>query len=136
MFSYTALCRFSDLVYSLCIPVTYFIDLTCRKVLSMDEYASYFENIDPLSQYKMASNENITSKGSPPRYDVFSERVQAAFVVSDPVDWSRDIQVFTPIFTYGFFNILFTITASPLLFSLSFISCISPYPIDRRVSTI
>lgn len=28
-----------------------------------------------------------------PRYDVYSDRVSAAFVVSDPVDWGRDIQV-------------------------------------------
>lgn len=27
------------------------------------------------------------------KHDVLSDRVKAAFVVSDPVDWGRDIQV-------------------------------------------
>ncbi|KAI3965073.1 hypothetical protein MKX01_014004 [Papaver californicum] len=72
-----------------------------KKVLSMDEYASYFDNIDPLAPFKMAHNCNITSNGSSPRYDVSSERVQAAFVVSDPVDWSRDIQVLCDILRTG-----------------------------------
>jgi hypothetical protein len=28
-----------------------------------------------------------------PSYDVYSERVKGVFVVSDPVDWGRDLQV-------------------------------------------
>jgi len=69
-----------------------------RCVLSIDEYASFFENIDPLAPYKkwttnLAAKPNSTFSESFPRNDVFSKRVQAAFVVSDPVDWSRDIQV-------------------------------------------
>lgn len=31
-----------------------------------------------------------------PNYDIFFEKVQAAFVISDPVDWGRDIQVTSP----------------------------------------
>lgn len=69
-----------------------------KKVISLDEYASSFENIDPLAQYKtwttrQVFNENRNSKELLPRFDVLSERVKAAFVVSDPVDWGRDIQV-------------------------------------------
>lgn len=69
-----------------------------RKVLSLDEYASHFKNIDPVSQYKMwrtkqTSDCSSQHKESVPRYDVYSDRVSAAFVVSDPVDWGRDIQV-------------------------------------------
>lgn len=69
-----------------------------RYVLSIDEYASCFENIDPLAPYKkwttkLAVTQNAKFNESVPRNDVFSKRVQAAFVVSDPVDWSRDIQV-------------------------------------------
>lgn len=69
-----------------------------RNVLSIDEYASCFENIDPLAPYKkwatkLAATQNPKFNESAPRNDVFSERVQAAFIVSDPVDWSRDIQV-------------------------------------------
>lgn len=71
-------------------------DFVCRNVLSIDEYASYFDNIDPLAHYKKwtiehAANQNITSKEMASR--IYSQRVQAAFIVSDSVDWSRDIQV-------------------------------------------
>lgn len=70
----------------------------CRKVISLDEYASYFKNIDPVSQYKNWTTEKrFNSKGNSevkvPRYDILSDSVKAAFVVSDPVDWGRDIQV-------------------------------------------
>lgn len=69
-----------------------------RNVLSIDEYASCFDNIDPLAPYKkwttkLPATQNPKSDAKGPRIDVFSERVQAAFIVSDPVDWSRDIQV-------------------------------------------
>ncbi|KAK9913331.1 hypothetical protein M0R45_037149 [Rubus argutus] len=77
-----------------------------KKVLSLDEYASYFKNIDPLSQYKMwrtkqALDCSSHSKESMPRYDVYSDRISAAFVVSDPVDWGRDIQVLCDILRSG-----------------------------------
>lgn len=69
-----------------------------RKVISLDEYASYFENIDPVSHYKMWTTKWELSKGSCPKnlvpsFNFTSDRVKAAFVVSDPVDWGRDIQV-------------------------------------------
>lgn len=61
----------------------------------MDEYASYFKHIDPVSQYKRWTTEQISNRNSHVlRYNVSSERVKAAFVASDPVDWGRDIQVF------------------------------------------
>lgn len=77
-----------------------------KKVLSLDEYASYFKNIDPVSQYKMwrtkqALDCSSHSKESMPRYDVYSDRISAAFVVSDPVDWGRDIQVLCDILRSG-----------------------------------
>ncbi|KAK2633844.1 hypothetical protein Ddye_028636 [Dipteronia dyeriana] len=58
-----------------------------KKVLSLDEYASYFENIDPVSQYKIWTTEQVstTSCHSVPGYIVSSERVKAAFVISDLV---------------------------------------------------
>lgn len=69
-----------------------------RKVLSLDEYASYFKDIDPVSQYKnWTTNQALYRNGQSselmPRYNALYERVKAAFVVSDPVDWGRDIQV-------------------------------------------
>ncbi|XP_015388164.1 uncharacterized protein LOC102628567 isoform X2 [Citrus sinensis] len=66
-----------------------------KKVLSLDEYASYFENIDPVSQYKRWTTGQVSNRNShsPPGYNISSERVKGAFVVSDPVDWGRDIQV-------------------------------------------
>jgi len=70
----------------------------CRKVLSLDEYASYFKNIDPVSQNKtwrtkLAFDRHGNSSELVPSFNVISDRVKAAFVVSDPVDWGRDIQV-------------------------------------------
>ncbi|PSR93043.1 HAD-superfamily hydrolase, subfamily IIA, CECR5 protein [Actinidia chinensis var. chinensis] len=77
-----------------------------KKVLSLDEYAAYFDNIDPVSQYKtwttkQAFNHHSNSKDLFPRYNVFSDRVKATFVVSDPVDWGRDIQVLCDILRSG-----------------------------------
>ncbi|XP_050385382.1 uncharacterized protein YKR070W isoform X2 [Argentina anserina] len=77
-----------------------------KKVLSLDEYASYFKNIDPVAQYKLwrtkqALDRSSHLKDSVPRYNVYSERVSAAFVVSDPVDWGRDIQVLCDILRSG-----------------------------------
>ena len=74
------------------------VDFICRNVLSIDEYASCFDDIDPLAQYKewitkKVANQSRTFKEIGPRKSVHSERVQAAFIVSDSVDWSRDIQV-------------------------------------------
>ncbi|KAK0592790.1 hypothetical protein LWI29_025459 [Acer saccharum] len=74
-----------------------------KKVLSLDEYASYFENIDPVSQYKTWTTEQVSTRSchSVPGYIVSSERVKAAFVISDPVDWGRDIQVLCDILRSG-----------------------------------
>ncbi|KAF6150529.1 hypothetical protein GIB67_030330 [Kingdonia uniflora] len=84
-------------------PAEVMSDYGFKKVLSMDEYASYFDNIDPLAQYKIweAKTTFREDRSLLPRYDVLSERVQAAFIVSDPVDWSRDIQVLCDILTSG-----------------------------------
>jgi hypothetical protein len=70
----------------------------CRNVLSIDEYASCFDDIDPLAQYKewrnkTVANQSSTFKEMASRKSVHSQRVQAAFIVSDSVHWSRDIQV-------------------------------------------
>ncbi|KAI3817703.1 hypothetical protein L1987_11501 [Smallanthus sonchifolius] len=77
-----------------------------KKAVSLEEYASYFNSIDPLSPYKtwttkQPCNEQRKSSESVPSFDVTSERVKAAFVVSDPVDWSRDIQVLCDILRSG-----------------------------------
>ncbi|XP_044509144.1 uncharacterized protein YKR070W-like isoform X1 [Mangifera indica] len=74
-----------------------------KKVLSVDEYASFFENIDPVSQYKMWTTKRAANRNSHSTrgYNVSSERVKATFVVSDPVDWGRDIQVLCDILRSG-----------------------------------
>ncbi|KAH9661123.1 Hydrolase family protein / HAD-superfamily protein [Citrus sinensis] len=77
-------------------PAAVMADYGFKNVLSIDEYASYFDGIDPLAQYKKwnikhAASENRTFKEMAPT--ICSQRVQAAFIVSDSVDWSRDIQV-------------------------------------------
>ncbi|XP_010496797.1 PREDICTED: uncharacterized protein YKR070W isoform X1 [Camelina sativa] len=72
-----------------------------KNVVSMDEYASYFDNIDPLEPYKKSMVGQDGHKELRSRENVLSQRVQAAFIVSDPVDWSRDIQVLCDILRTG-----------------------------------
>ncbi|XWS53222.1 hypothetical protein CRYUN_Cryun11dG0139400 [Craigia yunnanensis] len=71
-----------------------------KNVIPIDEYALCFDNIDPLAPYKkwstMEAAVNSTRKCS-----INFDRVQAAFVVSDSVDWSRDIQVLCDILRTG-----------------------------------
>ncbi|XP_076897132.1 mitochondrial hydrolase YKR070W-like [Bidens hawaiensis] len=72
-----------------------------KKAISLDEYASYFKNIDPLSPYKTWTTKQPCNEHKGSSFDVTTERVKAAFVVSDPVDWSRDIQVLCDILRSG-----------------------------------
>lgn len=70
-----------------------------RRVISLDEYASYFSNIDPVAQYKRWTTiqESKCLKNSEKISHGCSEKVKAVFVASDPVDWGRDIQVISAI---------------------------------------
>ncbi|PPR89017.1 hypothetical protein GOBAR_AA31670 [Gossypium barbadense] len=74
-----------------------------KKVLSLEEFASYFENIDPVYQYKRWTTmpQSDRKETAVPRYNVLSKRIKAAFVVSDPVDWGRDIQVLCDVLRSG-----------------------------------
>lgn len=75
------------------------IKTMARKVLSLEEYASYFDDIDPVAQFKRwtktTKHLNLSRNSSElaPQIDVLSDRVKAVFIASDPVDWGRDIQV-------------------------------------------
>lgn len=87
-------------------PAAVMFEYGFKNVLSIDEYASCFDDIDPLAQYKewitkKVANQSRTFKEIGPRKSVHSERVQAAFIVSDSVDWSRDIQVLCDILRSG-----------------------------------
>ncbi|KAK3023910.1 hypothetical protein RJ639_043453 [Escallonia herrerae] len=76
-----------------------------KKVISLEEYASCFDNIDPVSHFKSWTSQQVNLHGNSrelvPSFDVSSDRVKAAFVVSDPVDWGRDIQVLCDILRSG-----------------------------------
>ncbi|KAI5666166.1 hypothetical protein M9H77_16019 [Catharanthus roseus] len=72
-----------------------------KNVISIDDYASCFENIDPLAQYKNWRKVQATNCDMSLRSDPVSQRVQAVFIVSDPIDWSRDIQVLCDILRTG-----------------------------------
>ncbi|XP_008465286.2 uncharacterized protein YKR070W [Cucumis melo] len=77
-----------------------------QNVLSIDEYASFFDNIDPLAPYKKwttikGANHERTIADLTEKKKICSERVEAAFIVSDSVDWSRDIQVLCDILRTG-----------------------------------
>ncbi|KAF5729537.1 hypothetical protein HS088_TW21G01704 [Tripterygium wilfordii] len=77
-----------------------------KKVLSLDEYASYFKDIDPVSQYKMWTTKQVVERSGHwmdivSNHNVLSNKVKAVFIVSDPVDWGRDIQVLCDILGSG-----------------------------------
>ncbi|CAN6471035.1 unnamed protein product [Victoria cruziana] len=88
-------------------PADVMLEYGFKNVLSIDEYASYFDGIDPLSPYKTWKTRSPIDKGEtgpcepPHTRNVFPERVEAAFVVSDPVDWGRDIQVLCDVLRSG-----------------------------------
>ncbi|KAL5210645.1 hypothetical protein ABZP36_006268 [Zizania latifolia] len=81
-------------------PAAVMADYGFRKVLSIDEYSSYFRGIDPLAPFKKWIVQQADSKVHP-SYDVFEERVKGVFVLSDPVDWGRDLQVLCDILLTG-----------------------------------
>ncbi|KAF8039762.1 hypothetical protein BT93_B2088 [Corymbia citriodora subsp. variegata] len=78
-----------------------------KNVLSIDEYTSFFDAIDPLAPYKRWTTKpdidqnSTTNEMAKRKIAVQTQRVQAAFVVSDSVDWSRDIQVLCDILRTG-----------------------------------
>ncbi|XP_006649887.1 uncharacterized protein YKR070W isoform X1 [Oryza brachyantha] len=87
-------------------PAAVLAEYGFRKVLSIDEYSSYFREIDPLAPFKkwivpQADNQNLMSEKVHPSYDVFEERVKGVLIVSDPVDWGRDLQVLCDILSTG-----------------------------------
>lgn len=107
-----------------------------KKVLSLDEYASYFENIDPVSQYKMWTAKQESGNGSDPKklvpkYNATSDRVKAAFVVSDPVDWGRDIQVLCDILRYGGLPGRKNTQQPPLYFAADDLEYQAAFPFER-----
>ncbi|KNA20312.1 hypothetical protein SOVF_053570 [Spinacia oleracea] len=72
-----------------------------KDVISIDDYTLCFDNIDPLAPQKKWTV-NGSSEPSPElKKYVRSQKVQAVFVVSDSVDWSRDIQVLCDILRTG-----------------------------------
>ncbi|KAL2899326.1 hypothetical protein RDABS01_024408 [Bienertia sinuspersici] len=76
-----------------------------KNVISIDDYTLCFDNIDPLAPHKNwavnRTEQNRTFPSVELKNYVCSQRVSAVFVVSDPVDWSRDIQVLCDILRTG-----------------------------------
>lgn len=62
-------------------------------MVSIDDYASFFENIDPLLPYKKWTTKQVAHESVSVMEHVLSQNVKAVFIVSDSVDWSRDVQV-------------------------------------------
>lgn len=87
-------------------PAAVMAEYGFRKVLSIDDYSSYFTDIDPLAPFKkwkvgQSNCKTLMSEKVHPAYDVYAERVKGVFVVSDPVDWGRDLQVLCDILSTG-----------------------------------
>ncbi|CAM6124602.1 unnamed protein product [Calypogeia fissa] len=71
-----------------------------QQVVHMDSYVNEFANIDPLARYKpWLQPPSAEDDMNIPRND--SEEVAAVFVVSDPVDWGRDLQVICDVLRSG-----------------------------------
>ncbi|CAN0923319.1 Uncharacterized protein YKR070W [Linum grandiflorum] len=74
-----------------------------KNVVSIDKYTTCFPGIDPLAPYKKWEVEQV-AKNIDISDDINStclQPVQAVFVLSDPIDWSRDIQVLCDILRTG-----------------------------------
>ncbi|KAL6508880.1 hypothetical protein OROHE_021439 [Orobanche hederae] len=104
-----------------------------KNVLALDEYASYFEHIDPLGKFKnwkqQVAGYDKSSSGEMGRVnDPCSQKVQAVFVVSDSVDWSRDIQVLCDILSTGGLPGKNVSTQPPLFFANDDLSYQDIYP--------
>ncbi|KAF7054328.1 hypothetical protein CFC21_062028 [Triticum aestivum] len=87
-------------------PASVMAEYGFRKVLSIDEYSSLFKEIDPLAPFKkwkvgQPNYKDFMSEKMHPPYDVYQEKVKGVFVVSDPVDWGRDLQVLCDILSTG-----------------------------------
>lgn len=82
-------------------PATVMSEYGFKNALSIDEYAACFDSIDPLASYKKWTTEQNAYRSSISKGDSCLQRVQAAFVVSDSVDWSRDLQVLCDILRTG-----------------------------------
>ncbi|KAL8129879.1 hypothetical protein V2J09_019034 [Rumex salicifolius] len=77
-----------------------------RNVISLDDYVSCFDNIDPLAPHKKWTVNKISDLSTDfdetdKREYISSQRVHAVFIVSDSVDWSLDIQVLCDILRTG-----------------------------------
>ncbi|KAI8016440.1 Uncharacterized protein YKR070W [Camellia lanceoleosa] len=81
-------------------PATVMSEYGFKNAFSIDEYASCFDNIDPLAQFKKWTTGHVNQNNTI-RSTACTQRVQAAFIVSDSVDWSRDIQVLCDILRTG-----------------------------------
>ncbi|XP_039031175.1 uncharacterized protein YKR070W-like [Hibiscus syriacus] len=81
-------------------PAAVMTEYGFKNVISIDEYALCFDNIDPLAPHKKWGTMEVAANRTR-KCSISSERVQAAFVVSDSVDWSGDIQVLCDILRTG-----------------------------------
>ncbi|KAL9676428.1 hypothetical protein QQ045_004642 [Rhodiola kirilowii] len=106
-----------------------------KNVVSIDEYASCFDNIDPLAPYKIwgvrDAHQKATSKKISHKTDITSQRVKATFIVSDPVDWSRDIQVLCDILRTGGLPGREVANQPPLYFANDDLEYQAAFPLER-----
>ncbi|CAI9778807.1 unnamed protein product [Fraxinus pennsylvanica] len=117
-------------------PATVMSEYGFKNVLSVDEYAMYFENIDPLVQYKnwtqkLTGNHNGLPREMAAINDPSSQRVKAVFIVSDSVDWSRDIQVLCDILSTGGLPGREIASQPPLYFANDDLSYQGLFPTER-----
>ncbi|CAI9105237.1 OLC1v1004119C1 [Oldenlandia corymbosa var. corymbosa] len=102
-----------------------------KNVLSIDDYASFFDNIDPLAQYKKWKEIQAVKQHASLTINPDSERVGAVFVVSDSIDWSRDIQVLCDILRTGGLPGRETAHQPPLFFASDDLAYQALFPAER-----
>ncbi|ERN06160.1 uncharacterized protein YKR070W isoform X2 [Amborella trichopoda] len=103
-----------------------------KKVISIDQYALFFDNIDPLGPYKKwVTKMTLDNERTYSKEDIYSERVKSAFIVSDPVDWSRDIQVLCDILRCGGLPGREYSHQPPLYFASDDLEYQAAFPIER-----
>lgn len=82
-------------------PGAVMVDYGYRNVVAMEEYVLHFKDIDPLAKYKHWSTIGEGERRHVQNNRSIPKPVDAVFVVSDPVDWGRDIQVLCDVLRSG-----------------------------------
>eukprot|EP00249_Psilotum_nudum_P007085 c20299_g1_i1 orf=494-1531(-) len=117
-------------------PANVMTEYGFRNVLSMDDYAWQFEEIDPLAKYKHWAKPPpaVNGHGISPSFmekNMNPHQIDAVFIVSDPVDWGRDIQVLCDVLRSGGLPGRLSGRQPPLFFAADDFEYQAAFPVQR-----